>query len=314
MTARRILSPWSAVALLGTGVVAALCAAPTRAAPAKYGTLAFGSLRSCSGVGPTIECPGGPNLKRVFDGGPGTRAAATRLDAAAGSAQAGSFATAAVEFGVFKLPILHGSSYAAGSDARVNGSPQGWQTLTYTGKARTPFGLRGRLTVDASTASPANGLLPGGGIYVGFVGIWDVAAFPVSNVGPFFGLPGAGQQCGTPGLLAFGITRGLATGGSFGIDLRTVSCGAGPLFLDPGQQVVAHANVSLFTNRGGFIDASQTFVTDLDPDLGAPVLAALAANLTPAVPEPGTWALLLTGFATVGAMARRRRGGRVVAA
>lgn len=307
-------SPWIAAALLGIGLAGALCAAPARAAPAKYGTFAFGSLRSCNGAPAIAECPGGPTIKRAFGGGVGTRTGSARLDATAGTPQAGSFATSAVEFGGLQLPILHGSSYAA-SNARINAAAQGWQTLTYTGHFRTPFALRGSLTVDASATSPSNGLLPGGGIYVGYVGIWDLAAFPVDAVRDplFLNLPGVNDGCGTPGLLGFGSTLGLATGDSFAITLQTVSCGAGPLYLNPGQQIVANASISLFTNRGGFIDASHTFVTDLDPELGAPVIAALTANLMPAIPEPGSWVLLLAGFAAVGTSLRRRRGGRVVA-
>ncbi|WP_235889052.1 PEPxxWA-CTERM sorting domain-containing protein [Glacieibacterium frigidum] len=46
------------------------------------------------------------------------------------------------------------------------------------------------------------------------------------------------------------------------------------------------------------------------PARGGTTLAATGAT----VPEPGTWAMLLAGFAGVGAAARRRRRGQVVAA
>ena len=50
---------------------------------------------------------------------------------------------------------------------------------------------------------------------------------------------------------------------------------------------------------------SQAFIADLAPD-GASVLAN-------AVPEPASWALMIAGFGTIGAAARRRRTATVAA-
>jgi len=155
--------------------------------------------------------------------------------------------------------------------------------------------------------------LPGGAAYSAYIGIWDLAAFPIDpNSPPFFNLPGNNPgMCGeAPGLLGFSSAFGLSNGGLSTFALTTHGCSGEVLSLAPRQQFVVHKNLSLFTNRGGWIDARNTFRTAIDPTLPAETLAILSAGLEaagPSVPEPASWAMLIAGFGLRGANLRRLR-------
>lgn len=100
--------------------------------------------------------------------------------------------------------------------------------------------------------------------------------------------------------------------GSFEVDLKD------PTGNNPTWQVKFETNdgsTQTFNNfNGGFVSAytddgstikSVTFTTNADiAGTGQTRFGDLAVN---AVPEPGTWALMITGFGGVGAMLRRRR-------
>jgi hypothetical protein len=83
--------------------------------------------------------------------------------------------------------------------------------------------------------------------------------------------------------------------------------------LQPGHSYVAYANLSMFTNRGGYLNALNTLTTELDPALGEATIAELRQSLVSSVPEPGIWAMMIGGFALAGSVARRRRRGTVSA-
>jgi hypothetical protein len=290
---------------------AVLLASPADAASASFGTTTNTSLRRCN-VGLAADCPGGPLIKAVRQGGPGTRRIASTLTADASTAQAGSYATGSAELRGLGLPVIKASAYAAGTDSRLVGSAQAWQTITWTGAAATDFTLAGNLHFADSKASPANGLAPGGSFYNAFIYIWDAAQFPIQPSNPpFFGFAAyTSSPCGLTGMLGAATAGGNTPGGEFGVGLQTSACGGGVLQLNPGQRIVVQTNFNLFVNRGGFIDATHTFVTELDPALGAQTIAGLSQSLAfagAAVPEPASWALLIAGFGLTGAVMRRRR-------
>ncbi len=293
--------------------LAALASSPAAAVTAaKFGTAVNTSLRSCNGAGPVNNCPGGQLLKAVRPGSAGSTFSSGRLEANVGTAQAGSYATGSARLRGIGLPEIRGSAFAAGNASRLVGGAQAWQSFTYRGTDPTAFSLGGQLHFVDSRASPVNELLPGGSSYFSFIAIWDAAAFPVNNnAPPFFNLPafGGDAACNSfSGLLGYGFSSGPTTGGSYSVGLTTSACAPGSLTLHTGQEIVVHANVSLFVNRGGFVDASRTFTTFLDPALGQPAIAALRSNLVPGsggVPEPASWALLIAGFGLTGAAMRR---------
>lgn len=86
---------------------------------------------------------------------------------------------------------------------------------------------------------------------------------------------------------------------------------ASPNMLTPGTANLA-LTYTVLGGSGAFLNATGTFggTALSDPRNGPPSLFAL--NFTgdvdaPALPEPGTWALLLLGFAAIGLRMRRQR-------
>jgi len=249
-----------------------------------------------------------------MDGGIWTKTAASGYVETRDIAQKGSYGRGEAELngaGLY-LPTLHAVS-SAGVEARVNGAALGFTTFTYNGDSPQAFSLKSTLTVDDSLESPDNPLLPGGAFVSFYVGIFDAAEFQADfldfssnsiSAGPAYG-------CGTPGLLGYGYGEPSAKGGSFEVSVTTAACEGASLTLTKGQQVVAYTNLSMFTNRGGYLDALHTMRTELDPSLGSDAIASLKQNLVSGVPEPASWALMIGGFGFVSAAARRRTGSSV---
>ena len=303
---RKILLAASAAALAASFTLSRADAAVVNA----HGVMTLASLRNCGGATDAQECPGGQRLRPfAIDGGIWKTTAASGYVETRDIAQTGSFGRGEAELngdGLY-LPTLHAVS-SSGTDARVNGSALGFTTFTYAGDAPQAFSLKSTLSVDDSLASPDNPLLPGGAFVSFYVGIFDAAEFQANfldfgsnsiNAGPGYG-------CGTPGLLGYGYGEPTAKGGSFEVSITTEACEGASLTLTKGQQVVAYTNLSMFTNRGGYLDALHTMRTELDPSLGSDAIANLKQNLVSGVPEPTSWALMIGGFGFVGAISRRR--------
>lgn len=276
-----------------------------------YGVSVNTSLRTCNGAALSQVCPGGALVKTGRFGGAGKNYVQASIKQPVGGALTNSRGYGRAELQAAGLPVLKALSATSGNNARAVGSAEAWQTFTYSGPAGVEYRLQGQIDFTGK-ASPTNSLLPGGGSYTAFIGIWDLAAFPINpNAPPFFGLaaynPGS---CGvTPGLLGYASAAGISTGVPASFMLTTRSCAGGVLTLNVGQKFVVHSNIALFTNRGGFIDASHTFTTLIDPTLPVETLAALSSGLTaagPSVPEPASWALLIIGFGLTGGVMRRR--------
>jgi hypothetical protein len=302
-----------------TGLICAaatlLVAGHATASPT-YGSVSKSTYRDCSATAATTVCDGTiePEQRIVSQVTTGGFLALANSDLTLAD---GSFARGDVAFGALDLPTIHGSSFSAvGSQDRMNTNSMGFQSYVFGGPDGTAFSLTGSLHIDDSSTDGGAGALPLGAIYHGYVAIWDP-----SVIGPF---TTADQifnnvflaDCSTPGVLAVGNINGALAGGAADFSVTTTSCSGSPLLLTTGEEVLAVSGLQLPVNRGGFADASHTFVTHLDANLSATDRTALKGGLVSGMdalgaPEPGTWALMLTGFLATGVALRRR--GRALA-
>lgn len=307
MRINRQLLAATAAGALGAGMAATPAAAGPP--PFNYGAEALATVRNCGPLTAAGEClaAAGSSGLRQASGGTGIISASASVAALPTSLQAGSSASGSASFGNMDFPELHAIAISAGTDSRSDGGADAWHSFTFNGFAPSAFSVAGDLQVVASSLSPANPLLAGGGAAQIQIEIWNTSAFPPDSQANLR----AQSACGVSGLLGFAFTITPFAGGGFDVPLATQSCGSGPIMLQTGEQVTVYAQLNLIDNRGGFADASHTFTTFLDPSLGAETIANLEANLTPdPMPEPSAWALMLAGFGLAGAGlrgARRRK-------
>ncbi|HEY3949391.1 PEPxxWA-CTERM sorting domain-containing protein [Phenylobacterium sp.] len=295
-------------------------------AQAAFGSAAFGTYRECVGnpvcdgaqTGQTIIAYG------ISGGTSSTSNTSLVLNGTTGVALGGgpvalpndpaSNVSGIVAFGGEDLPVLHGSSNSGATD-RMGINAFGYQTYTNTGDTTTAFDVAGALHID-SFSGGADGTAAGGAIAVSYLGVWDPSL--ITSLGSpdaltlfdsVFEAP-----CGATGVLAANMTTTTLVSGvtppSPTLNGTTGSCSgaastADALMLAPGQTVLVVAGLQLLTNRGGQIDASDTFTTTFTPDVDVQELAS-GRNIL-GVPEPATWALMIAGFGLAGAALRRQR-------
>lgn len=218
------------------------------------------------------------------------------------------FANGSVTFEGLDLPTIRSSVNAEGN-FRLSTVLTGFQTYTYVGAAPIELSFAGNLHFVSSSLSPNGASLPGGSSYIATLAIVDpsfVAGLETAD-SIRLALSGIGA-CGSPGILGHQQISGTLTGGDQNFGLSTLSCSESPIMIAPGQSLVTIATLGLIANRGGFVDASQTFRLGLDPSLPEDVRTELTRNLvSAAVPEPATWALMLGGFGLMGVAIRRGR-------
>jgi hypothetical protein len=321
------------LALLAAGAAALLAA--HSAGAQTYGSASESTYRDCSGVAATASCDGtgaGQTIKATVLSGGALSTANSDLTlsgqtlpkpfGAPGTVTVpndGSYARSTVGFTAgLDLPVIHGSTYSdpAGQD-RMNINSIGYQSYDYTGPSGAAFSLTGNLSIDNSSTDGGDGTLPGGAIYTAYVAIWDPSVLAgLTTAGDIFNSAFL-ADCSTAGVLAIGEMSGPLSGGAASISVTTAACGGGTLTLTTGEEVLAVAGLQLPVNRGGFADASHTYLTTLGSDLSADDKAVLVAGLHSgesllAVPEPAAWALMLSGFFGLGSMLRRRRAALAV--
>lgn len=293
--------------LSATGLLAlALAAAPAGATP-MFGSGTYLTARSCSSVTAADACDGTGPGQAIFDSalsGGASLTSSTTLTLGDGSSAYG-----AVSFGALDLPVIKGSADALG-DVRMNSNDIGYQSYVYTGSSSSPLSFTGVLDIADSSTDGGDGTLPDGAIYSAYVAIWDPSIVgsitdPYSIFTNFYA-----DDCSLPGVLAYGYSDGALSGGAASLSVTTVGCSTDPYIINPGDEVLAVAGFQIPVNRGGYVDASDTFTIELDPTLSEDVRANLTANLLSgkaSIPEPATLLLVGAGLAGMGMGRRRNR-------
>jgi hypothetical protein len=240
------------------------------------------------------------------------------------------YASAEAGEGLLGLPVLHALAIGGGSGFGVTPHP------TIAVNVATVQGVQGYTnTSDVALLIPLNafqGLVDyhltsgGGGVGAGIAVTTDAildplvaaqwAATGTAGNGPF------AAGCGTTGALAFGNA---ATGPNAPTSPNTQylavsasSCTGSDTFqLNPGSTFYVWARLGIYHAAFGATDALNTFNVTIAPEYQAQVQTNLAPTLARAsganldiplaVPEPGTWALMILGFGVAGAGLRHRR-------
>ena len=309
-------------------------------AQAAFGSAAENTYRDCGAIAANVACDGSGAGQQIIAAPITGGVSSTSNTTLTLSGQSitkpngtvvtapndGSFANSTVTFGGLDLPVISGETHAFGNE-RMNVNAFGYQTYTYTGAADSPFSITGNLHIDAASgpngfpddnSDPANphlsGVFAGGAVGTGYVGIWDTSILSsfTDAQSIFDNLFLAQCDVANPHVLAVGMINQTVTGPT-SISATTSACaGGGDLILHPGDTILVVAGIQLPVNRGGFVDATHTFTTALGADLAPEVTTNLQASLDSGksilgVPEPATWAMMLTGFFGLGAALRRRR-------
>ncbi len=237
------------------------------------------------------------------------------------------------------LADLHAFALAAGP-AQTPGQAnitqtfvEGVQVYKWTGPAYDldPEIFTASIDFNASLApGTASGISAGFAILDSSVLASNSAATPWFNfqTGPGGGITGAFQaDCSTPGAVGIansGVDHRTDTPGphptptTFTETIGAKACG-GRLHLETGDEFVLWSKLFVGRSAPGVLDATHTFHVGLI-DLPADTVRLLGSSLDlqpysySPTPEPAAWVLMILGFGGVGAAARRRRGGAVLAA
>lgn len=255
------------------------------------------------------------------------------------------FSSAEAGEGALSLPVLH--AYASGAVTpgvqppyiSVNTSTvMGVQGFTNTGTAALAIPLNAFSgVVDYVMIGPSTNpgtITAGLAITTSAVlddeiaNLWFASDSQAGHFGQF------AATCATAGALALGNPLPTVSSQSGGVGVTTSSCtGQDTYLLQPGDSFYIWARLSVLRSAAGVTDASHTFNIEFSPEIANAVdpglTDQLAQNLigadggnfsvpASAVPEPGTWAMLLAGFGVIGSVIRGRRrvfaGGGVRAA
>ncbi|MDZ7587678.1 MAG: PEPxxWA-CTERM sorting domain-containing protein [Parasphingorhabdus sp.] len=281
------------------------------------GSASFATYRDCTTTAASDVCDGTGPGQRIVTGQYGGGVGFGGLNSL--NIGGGNIAWSDVTLGAFDLPEIRGYTSAPGN-LRMNINVFGFQSFIYTGAVAAEFSITGALHIVDSSTNPADGALPGGAIYSQYVGIWDPSVIAgLSTPQELFNALFY-QPCGEAGILgASAVSGGSLTGGEQSYSATTSECSVGSLMLTPGQEVLVVAGIQLPVNRGGFADASATFITRFGENLTPEQQTNLGNNLVSAVargagfaivPEPTTWAMMIFGFFGIGCALRRSRSGQ----
>ncbi len=316
---------WSAALLVTAGAGTA-----TPATAAIFGSSSLATWRDCSTTAADAACIGGGVgqnvVRRQYGGGVGQGGTNDFTVTSEVDGHIIGFARSTVTFGDFDLPEVRTETYADAT-SRFNINTLAFQSYVFTGEDDTPFSLTATLhIVDSSSnlGDPSNGEnplarggLPGGAIYSSYLGIWDPSVLKDFTTAEELNANLFYASCDTAGVLGTVGGHGALPGGEASFTTTTNECSAGSLLLKHGQEVLVVAGLQLPVNRGGFVDSTHSYTTrfgDNLSDVQKQVLGDGLQSAQAAVPEPASWALLITGFGGIGGVMRRRRAGARLAA
>jgi len=303
---------------MAAALTPAVAAADT--APATYGSAAILTNRTCITTS-NGDCQLGARNFLQYAGGAGSSFTVSATNEANSGASGSAYST----FSANTVPTLGVASFA-GDNTRTGASALAYQTYTYSGDAAINLALTGMLHYVGSGNERVTGVQGVEAAGSGFFGA-NLTILPLSmlqGIGTgaddlIIDMSGLTDCSVGATATTFAGSQGLGAG-EHNIPLSlTTACDGGAITIQPGQSFVIMATVQAISNKGGYMDASHTFTSFFDPEktvfagTGEAVGERFLSAAIAAVPEPGTWALMLAGFGLVGAAMRRSRG-RAVAA
>lgn len=299
--------------LLAGAASAALCvfALPgTASAASTYGASGIFTNRPCPPE--ATSCVGTRDFVQYMGG------MSSEFSASANAIPGGATAAAAVSFGDGYLPNLKAAS-SAGAETRTGSSVSAFRTFTYEGDAAIDLAFQGVLHYFTSGDADGGEIAGDGLLYAHLVVLPISAIAHYNDSTSVITLIGDSAvtfaDCSTGALAFSSASSSGQSGGEYNVNLGiTQGCDGNALTINKGDSFVLVATLQSISNRGGFIDAMNTFTVQYDEENTVYTgttekvgLATLQQTVNGAVPEPGTWALMISGFGLAGAALRRRR-------
>lgn len=301
----RLLAGVLAAAFCGLALPGAASAAST------YGSSGIFTNRPCPPE--ATDCTGTRNFVQHLGG------MNSQFSASANAIPGGASTAASVSFGDGYLPTIKAAS-AAGAETRTGSSVSAFRTFTYEGDAAINLAFQGVLHYFTS-GDVAGAEIAGDGMLYVHLAVLPISAIagygPSTSAITLIGNDAVNFATCDSGALAFSSASSAGqAGGEYNVNLGiTQGCDGNPFTVNKGDSFVLVAALQSISNRGGFIDAMNTFTVQYDEENTVYTgttekvgLAALQQTVNGAVPEPRTWALMIGGFGLAGAALRRRCG------
>lgn len=241
----------------------------------------------------------------------------TSFDTAAPIMPGGAAGAASVSYGDGYLPTVRVGS-TAGAATRTGATAVSFRSFTYTGADTIDLALNGVVHYfNSGDARQGDGFGEGTfNVALSLHRLSDLAIFSPASTGEDIISSGIGFQNCSDGAFAAGGYSSLGTtaGEHVGVIGLSQACDGHALTLHTGNSFVVVANLQAVSNRSGYVDAMHTFSVQIDPvhtyltgttQTVDPIL--LSQSLNGAVPEPASWALMISGFGLAGVALRRRR-------
>jgi hypothetical protein len=307
-------APWARRAALAAAVSGLALVTLPQAAQASgsiVGSAGIITNRACTAT--DTNCATKPkNVDNVYGGmGGGLNAAYTGMPGGSSAAQQ-------VTFGEGFLPIVRLNS-TAGAETRTGSSVTTFRSYTYEGDFAIDLALNGLLHYVNSFEDTTPGEALGEGIFYVHLAVVPIAFFdglgPATTAADIIFNPAVGFPDCSGGALGFNTFSSAGTSGENDVSIGvSEACGGGAITINPGDQFGIVASMQAISNRGGFVDAmntlrilydeERTVISGTDTKVAADYLHTAVNG---AVPEPGTWALMIGGFGLAGSALRRRR-------